>query len=45
VPVVLPAAEHELHLVGVQLLEVGSILQAGLRRTEFRRWRLLSQKS
>ena len=45
VPVVLAAAEDELHMVGVQLLEVGSILQAGLRRTEFRRWRLLSQKS
>ena len=45
VPVVLAPAEDELHTVGVQLLEVGSILQPGLRRTEFSRWRLLSQKS
>ena len=43
VPVVLAAAEDELHMVGVQLLEVGSILQALLRRTEFSRWRLLPQ--
>ena len=45
VPVVLALAEDELHTVGVQLLEVGSILQPGLRRPEFSRWRLLSQKS